>query len=175
MKNAITSIPFVASLVFGLSSACSTVSNSQVTFYGYPDNDPPGADTAHDCGGRNYQAGGLGTYDDPLTFATAPGEFDVCEIVYLPLLKKYLRYEDDCAQCESDWDNGQYHIDIWTGSSTDDGGQNQIDCEDQLTSGGNYDIIRQPGSDYEVDQAALYDGSCHPENVFEDNKASNYC
>ena len=58
MKNAITSIPLVASLVFGLSSACSTVSNSQVTFYGYPDNDPPGADTAHDCGGRNYQAGG---------------------------------------------------------------------------------------------------------------------
>ena len=24
-------------------------------------------------------------------------------------------------------------------------------------------------------EAALYDGSCHPENVFEDNKASNYC
>jgi hypothetical protein len=37
-----------------------------------------------------------------LTMATAPGEFNVCEIIYLPLLTKYVRYEDDCAQC-SKW------------------------------------------------------------------------
>lgn len=42
---------------------------------------------------------GSGTYDDPVTIATAPGELNVCEIVYLPLLTKYGRYEDDCAQC----------------------------------------------------------------------------
>lgn len=42
---------------------------------------------------------GSGTYNDPVTIATAPGELNVCEIVYLPLLAKYGRYEDDCAQC----------------------------------------------------------------------------
>jgi len=42
---------------------------------------------------------GSGTYNDPVTIATAPGELNVCEIVYLPLLTKYGRYEDDCAQC----------------------------------------------------------------------------
>jgi hypothetical protein len=42
---------------------------------------------------------GSGTYNNPVTIATAPGELKVCEIVYLPLLTKYGRYEDDCAQC----------------------------------------------------------------------------
>ncbi len=80
-------------------TACSTPGNYIVTFYGYPDNSPPGPGTAHNCGGRNFVAGGTGTYSDPVTFATAPGEFNVCEIIYLPLLTKYGRYEDDCAQC----------------------------------------------------------------------------
>lgn len=81
-------------------AACSVVSGVQMTFYGSPDNDPPGSiATAHDCGGRNYQAGGSGAYDDPLTFATSPDEYEVCEIIYSPYLKKYLRMEDDCAQC----------------------------------------------------------------------------
>ena len=41
-----------------LVSACTTQSSVEVTFYGYPDNSPPGAATAHNCGGRNYIAGG---------------------------------------------------------------------------------------------------------------------
>lgn len=115
MRSSVT-IFFGAALA-GLSAACSTPGNFIVTFYGYPDNSPPGPGTAHNCGGRNYVAGGMmlsqrllfhrlmilltgsGTYNDPLTIATAPGELNVCEIVYLPLLAKYGRYEDDCAQC----------------------------------------------------------------------------
>jgi hypothetical protein len=46
-----------------------------------------------------HDTSGSGTYNDPVTIATAPGELNVCEIVYLPLLTKYGRYEDDCAQC----------------------------------------------------------------------------
>ena len=46
-----------------------------------------------------FQYQGTGTYADPVTIATAPGELNVCEIVYLPLLTKYGRYEDDCEQC----------------------------------------------------------------------------
>ncbi len=52
-------------------AACSVVSGVQYTFYGWGDNDPPGDGTAYNCGGRNFHAGGVGTYDNPLTFATA--------------------------------------------------------------------------------------------------------
>jgi hypothetical protein len=73
------------STFLGFSAACSTEANFEVTFYGYPDNSPPGPGTAHNCGGRNYIAGGgqnvtrmrkltiangsylgTGTYSDPV-------------------------------------------------------------------------------------------------------------
>ena len=78
---------------------CASLDNVQITFFGYPDNSPPGAGIAWtDCG--HSLAGGTGSYDDPITFATAPdGDFQVCDIVYLPYLRKYARYEDDCEQC----------------------------------------------------------------------------
>lgn len=50
----------------------------------------------------------------------------------------------------TDYNNGQNHIDIWTGSSTVNGGQDQIDCEDNLTVGGPYSIVRDPPKDYSV-------------------------
>lgn len=52
---------------------------------------------------------------------------------------------------ESDWNNGQPHIDIWTGSNSANGGQNQINCEDNLTFGGRYSIVRNPPTNYGVD------------------------
>ena len=87
------------SSALSVSATCSKFNSVTMTFYGYPDNDPPGADTAYNCGGRNYVAGGSGSYSDPITFATAPGEFSKCEIIYIPYLKKYARMEDYCEQC----------------------------------------------------------------------------
>ena len=97
MKN--TTLISLSAFFFGASQACSKVTKSQITFYGWPDNDPPSAQTAYNCGGRNFVAGGTGTYSDPLTMASAPGEYSQCEIVYVPYLKKYARLEDYCAQC----------------------------------------------------------------------------
>lgn len=189
-----------------VSAACSTRSGVTTTFYGYPDNDPPGSATAYNCG-RNYIAGGItsgtalhvardfdgalgvGTYKDPLTFASAAGEFSRCEVIYSPYLKKYLRYEDYCEQCSTcspeffsnasfpsikisstttnelppatDWKSGKYHIDIWTGSSTVNGGNNQIQCEDKLTPNPQ-SIVRQPPSNLPVDcKLSLYSSSTH--------------
>lgn len=48
---------------------------------------------------KGYQLSGSGTYSDPVTIATAPGELNQCEIIYIPLLTKYGRVEDSCAQC----------------------------------------------------------------------------
>lgn len=119
----------------------------------YPDNDPPGPATAYDCG-RGFQAGGTGTYADPLTFASAPGEFNQCEIIYDPYTKKYLRFEDFCAQCDTDWKASPRinHIDLWTGSTTVNGGQEQIQCENDLTPAErSQTIVRQPSQNLPVD------------------------
>ncbi|RFU78613.1 hypothetical protein TARUN_3583 [Trichoderma arundinaceum] len=165
----------VSTVLVGLAAAdCNIQGNFEVTFYGWPDNSPPGPGTAHDCNGRNFVAGGSGSYDDPITIATAPGELDECELIYLPFLKKYARYEDDCAQCETDWSNGQAHIDIWTGSNTEGGGQAQIDCENNLTSGGQFSIVRQPPNNFEVNTDPLFvpPSSCNTQDVFPDNQAT---
>lgn len=53
-----TATAVAAATLAGFASACSTPGNFIVTFYGYPDNDPPGPGTAYNCGGRNNRAGG---------------------------------------------------------------------------------------------------------------------
>ncbi|KAK3215972.1 hypothetical protein GRF29_8g1711256 [Pseudopithomyces chartarum] len=164
------------------SAACSKVTKNTHTFYGYPDNDPPGPATAYDCGGRNYVAGGTGTYADPLTFASAPGEFNECEIIYDPYLKKYLRFEDYCAQCTTDWKASPkiYHVDVWTGSSTKNGGQAQIQCENDLTPAEkSQTIIRQPAKNLPVDSTKLFvagdSPACKTSHVYPKYDANDYC
>ena len=125
------------------------VNNVQQTYFGYPDNSPPGAGIAYTQCGRQL-AGGTGTYDDPITLATADGELNICEVVYSSHLQKYLRHEDDCEQCTSDWAQGNWHVDIWVGSSDTNGGTDQINCEDSLTVG-NQVLLRNPPSNLPVD------------------------
>lgn len=164
-----------AASLLGAAQGCSIVSGVKVTYYGAPDNDPPGDATAYPCGGRDYHAGGVGTYDDPLSFATAPGEYDECEIVYLPYMKKYLRMEDYCQGCYEDYESGTKHIDIWTGNSAS-GGDAQIQCEDDLTPDGVQSVIRSPAKTLAVNTAALWDGTtCHTEDVYPTYTVSNYC
>jgi hypothetical protein len=115
--------------------------------------DLPGGAIAYDCG-RGFKAGGTGTYTDPLTFASAPGEFNQCEVIYDPYLRKYLRFEDYCAQCTTDWAASPRinHIDVWAGSANVDGGQEQIQCENDLTPAGqSQTIVRQPSANLPVD------------------------
>jgi hypothetical protein len=116
----------LASLVLS-SLACQESSDFTMTFYGYPDNSPPGPQVALSCGGRNGVAGGTGTYADPLTMAAQEGRFTACEVVYSPYLQKYLRLEDTCAACTGDW------VDVWTGSTTENGGSALSSCQDSLT------------------------------------------
>jgi hypothetical protein len=92
----------------------------------------------------------------------------------VPYLKKYARFEDECDQCSkffklfsiwseltidtaTDWDsgNGFYHIDLWTGSSTVNGGNDQIQCEDDLTPDPQ-SIVRNPATNYAVDSTLSF-------------------
>jgi hypothetical protein len=135
-------------------AGCYTQTGLTHTFYGWPDINPAGARAEYSCGGRSKNAGGSGTFDDPVTFASASSEFSLCEIIYDPYLQKYLRFEDGCAQCETDWDdgNGFMRIDVWVGSNSVGGGQDQINCENELTPAEkSQGIVRSPESGYNVD------------------------
>ena len=55
----------------------------------------------------------------------------------------------------TDYTNGKSHIDIWTGSTNTNGSQGQISCEDNLTLGGRYAIVRDPPTYYGVNSKFL--------------------
>jgi hypothetical protein len=104
------------------------------------------------CGPRGETAGGSGTYEDPLTMASAGKWFCHLEVIYVPYLQKYLRYEDYCQACIDDANKGRdVHIDIWTGSTKANGGNLQVSCENTLTPGSLQTIIRNPPPDLPAD------------------------
>ncbi len=108
-----------------------------LTFYGWWDNTPPGGDIAHPV--KHKTAGGVGTYDDPITFATSTKEVKAGGKIYVPRVGKYFIMEDDCEECSADW-NGKgpnggpklAHFDLWVGGKGGDPFK-AIQCEVALT------------------------------------------
>lgn len=130
-----------------------------MTFYGYFDNSPPGTAIAHPVihGG----AGGVGTFDDPITFAVAPqvqNKVPPGTIMYIPSLQKYFVMEDDCTSsgpggvpvqgqgCDGELASGVNEFDLWIdgdphknapdnpGSGSGNNDNNMTNCEDTLTA-----------------------------------------
>jgi hypothetical protein len=109
-----------------------------MTFYGWPDNSPPGGAIAYPKNGGfptvHNLAGGTGTYADPITFATDRAELPLGTLLFAPVIEKYLVMEDDCAECDTDWSSSQrWHIDVWMNSNGTDDSNAVLDCEDQWT------------------------------------------
>jgi len=132
-----------------------------VTFYGAAVNTPPGSrDIAYPTAHR--QAGGTGTYRDPITLATDRTEVAVGTVVYYAPLRRYFVMEDSCTDCEEEW-RGRGpaggprfpHIDLWTGTATDDG---IIRCENSLTRDGQSTVLVDPPPNLPVSPGPLYDG-----------------
>lgn len=99
----------------------------EVTFYGWPDNTPPGNTIAYPD--IHQTAGGTGTYTDPITFATDAREIAPGTRIYVPYLQKYFIMEDDCTASDIEWSSsGSWHIDIWIG------GQGYATVEPEATS-----------------------------------------
>jgi len=127
-----------------------------VTFYGAADNDPPGSTEIAHPNGRHREAGGSGTYADPLSLAADPRAVPVGTRVYYPPLKKYFVMEDDCAQCITDWRSSRTpHIDLWTGNYQ---GSALIACENALTPDGLVAVELNPPPGRPVDTRPLYNG-----------------
>lgn len=158
----------LAALFAGTTAQAATTDQTFLTFYGWWDNTPPGGDISypqiHDT------AGGVGSYDDPITFATDKNELAPGTRVYYPYLKRYFIMEDGCVECSQDWQNGKRHIDLWAGGERGDADA-VINCEDSLTQDSG-DVIVDPDPNRPVDSGPLFnssDNSCYQPSGFAAN------
>jgi hypothetical protein len=108
--------------------------SGRITFYSARDNEPPGSRQIAFTNVMHGQAGGSGTFEDPLTFSAKPGQRRPGTKIYVPDVSRYFILEDSCSSCA---DN---QVDLWAGASTDDG---VLACEDSLT--------RREARPYQVD------------------------
>jgi hypothetical protein len=121
-----------------------------ITFYGWPDNSPPGDKIAHPI--IHKVAGGDGTYCNPTTFATERSNDKRIPYgikIYVPFLKQYFIREDDCAPSgppTGSGSNGCYKLwfDLWIGGTAHSKAGAVIRCEDKLTPNAQVPVILYP-------------------------------
>ena len=146
---------FLLSLVALSVAYASSNITAQLTFYGAKDNCPPGGEIAYPK--IHKQAGGLGTYADPITFAGAIKAIPKYAIVYVPKYSKYFIQEDQCEECEKDWSKSStYHLDLWMGPLTAESAI--IPCENQLSDDkATSTVMLNPPNNLKVDTTAFFD------------------
>jgi hypothetical protein len=145
-----------------------------ITFYGWPDNAPPGNQIKHPV--IHKHAGGDGTYCNPTTFATERSnnkEIPYGIKIYVPLLKQYFIREDLCTRSggpTGSGSNGCYQLwfDLWIGGNKNSKKHPVIECERQLTPNHEVPVILWPRDGMPVAHPGpIYrnqpppDGSCY--------------
>lgn len=152
-------LPIIAILAVVGSTAIHAASASKtitmyVTSYGFNDNSPPSANIAYPVKHKKATEG-KGTYSDPITFATDRSELAPGTIVYVPFLQKYFIMEDDCVECDSNWNHGHhYHIDLWMGPQHSSNANTLYACENKVTR--NTSVIVKPANNLTVDTTPLF-------------------
>jgi hypothetical protein len=131
------------------------------TMYGAPDNDPPNsANIANPV--LHQQAGGTGTFEDPVSFASDPKDFAPGTKIYVPDLQKYFIMEDNCAHAMQN-PSDQLQVDLWTGGGPGIDAAKLLQIEFGDTNE-NSTIIANPNAGHPVnttplDQPAMIAGS----------------
>jgi hypothetical protein len=141
-----------------------------ITFYGWPDNDPPGKAIAHPV--IHKQAGGDGTYCNPTTFATERSNntrIPYGTKLYVPFLKQYFVREDDCAASGppvGHGNNGCYKLwfDLWIGGNAKSKTKAVVNCEDMMTPNGKVTVIVDPDASEPVANAGPIYKNAPPPN-----------
>jgi hypothetical protein len=150
-------IPTTTQATTTAAAAASTAVSREVkfTFYGAADNDPRGSRAvAHPE--VQAEAGGTGTYDDPLTMAVKVtnttfgpfgGEF------YVPGVKKYFVYADECGSPDNP-DECTTDVDLYIGNPSLTAATEA--CEYKLTPDGEQEIDVNPDPNLPVDDTPLW-------------------
>ena len=107
---------FCADLPGGANGSSARNITMETTFYGARDNCPPGGAIAYPL--LHPVAGGTGTYADPITFAGSKKALPKHTRVYVVELQKYFIMEDDCGECDHDWEHKQKYQCDHTSSRT---------------------------------------------------------
>jgi len=141
-----------------------TINGVDLTFYAAGDNCPPGPAIAYPKGSacptcKHTEAGGTGTYADPITYAGAKLATPPGTIIYINKYQKYFIMEDECEECDNDWNsNRKWHVDGWIGGPNIANGT--TDCENAL-SVSSATIIVNATSGKTVNSTALFaNGRC---------------
>jgi hypothetical protein len=75
-------------------------------------------------------AGGTGTYDDPVTFATDSDEEPPGTVIYVPAYLKYAIMEDACSDCSNAWTSSMtYAFKFWLASDARSDPRAVLQCE----------------------------------------------
>ena len=99
---------------------------------GSKDNCPPGGIIAFPS--LHAEAGGIGTFSDPISYAGASKATPPGTIIYIYALEKYFMMEDYCWQCVQDWKKSRFvHFDIWIGDVQVPEDRSLIECEVALS------------------------------------------
>lgn len=142
------------------------------TGYAALDNTPAGS-TQIDLGGHSGNAGGTGTYADPITLAVGHsiingqdiGDYAYGTKFYVPNLRKYFMAADSCGDgntpqngpCHTGY-QGHVWLDLYVGSSLANA---VLGCEDSITD--LHLVIENPASNYAVIAGPVFNGSCSPQ------------
>lgn len=111
-------------------SASNTTVNA-VTFYSYQDNNPPGRSIAYP--GLHQEAGGRGTYEDPITISVAKSFLKPGTRLYVNGLQKYMIVEDLCGDTPCDTHGTENFIDIWMESNKESDPKAVEECQSKWT------------------------------------------
>jgi hypothetical protein len=141
-------------------SGTGTTANVTITFYGSWDNDPPSStDIAYPV--IHDKAGGTGTYEDPLTFASPAGDgaYEIGTKIYVPFVQKYFIKEDQCAVSWTapEGCGAVTMVDLYVGNPSD--AEAVVECENSLTPGGDTEIMINPPAGLTVSAEPIWDQS----------------
>lgn len=121
----------IAGITIPALSASNTTINA-VTFYSYHDNNPKNSRTIAYQDFRK-EAGGSGTYEDPITIAVTKTFLKPKTWLYVNELKKYMRVEDECGDSPCDNHKTDKFIDIWMESNEKSVPKVVKECQEKWT------------------------------------------
>jgi hypothetical protein len=127
--------------------------SGRISYYSARTNEPSGSRAIAYPDVLHGQAGGRGTFGDPLTFAARERSFKLGTRIYVPDVKRYFVLEDLCSQCSSTG------LNLWAGAANDSG---VSDCTKSLTRSGDRPYVVDPPAGLPVDAGDLYQsGRCY--------------